>query len=134
MALEIVGEHTQGAGSAADFLQRAIELFNLHTIWLDDAVGAIESAVSALERAARTSHREVKVGDSFAEVVTDLFQGHLVDLLDDVLDAGLDLGELSPNSRQLHRPLRPVHRHGRRAGIKIERHEGGPSQQVTSAE
>src|SRR5712692_4340932 len=131
MTLEIICEHADRSGGTAYLLQSVAELLDLRGIRLGQVAGVVECTLRTYQRAARTYECEVKIADRLAHVLTDLLQGHLVNLLDDVLDASLGRFELARSGWQLHWRLRPVDRRGRRARKEIERHECRPCQQVT---
>src|SRR5712692_5368112 len=85
MTLEIVGEHPQRSGRTADLPQRIVQLLDLCGISPGEIGGVVERTLRTGKGAARAYEREIKIGDCFAEVVADLVQGHLADLVDDVL-------------------------------------------------
>src|SRR5260370_15818884 len=123
VSLEIVREHAQRPRRAAHLLQRAVELLDLRGIRSGEIAGVVERAARAHQCAASAYQRQIKISDCLAHVVTDLLQGHLVNLTDDVLDLRLGRFELTRSGRKLHWLLRPVHRRRGRARKEIERYE-----------
>src|SRR5258708_13179245 len=122
MTLEIVCEHAHRPGGTAHLLQGVAELLDLRGIRFGKTVRVVEGTLRTDQCAARTYQCQVEIADCLAHVLADLLQGHLVDLIDNVLDLCLGRFQLTRRGRDLHWLPRPVHRRRGCAGKEIERY------------
>ena len=99
MTLEIVCKHSQRPRRATHFLQSAAYLLDLRRIRLGECAGVVESAARARQSALCAHQGCIQLGDRLLQVYADLLERHLVEFIDDILDAGLSRLQLPRSGR-----------------------------------